>query len=332
MCPVCTQQWGDSDGNMVCCDECNRWVHMECDDLNPAEIRPNQWYTCPVCRRSRLHDLGGAVDAALQVVHIKRAEIRRKWAANALPRLANFVTSHHTAGLAAYPQLVHVRVARPVVLLLTVYTSRLVVSAAASIRCSVRCKSCGLLPSQPRTETACRHACLRVWSCAVVILQLARSRLVALSRVCIQQANVIAPNPKGNEACMRRLACPEGRLINFNVLLRNFTSPPDPAVLAKARRFARRQLQPSLVAALLSKAGVESNSIPVIEVRASSLASNVSMNPMGWVVEAGMAASFLVVLSLLDPGSVTIKSLISVCQLTPERFVTEMLQVRGWGV
>ncbi|KAG0331967.1 PHD finger protein 10 [Podila horticola] len=64
-CPVCLRTYrGDTgdeesgdedDNNMVCCDECNRWVHMECDgQLTEAKVDEmgkdeSLKYTCPVC-------------------------------------------------------------------------------------------------------------------------------------------------------------------------------------------------------------------------------------------------------------------------------------------
>lgn len=45
----------EDDNNMVCCDECNRWVHMECDgQLTEAKVDEmgkdeSLKYTCPVC-------------------------------------------------------------------------------------------------------------------------------------------------------------------------------------------------------------------------------------------------------------------------------------------
>lgn len=64
-CPVCLRTYrGDTgdeesgdedDNNMVCCDECNRWVHMECDgQLTEAKVEEmgkdeSLKYTCPVC-------------------------------------------------------------------------------------------------------------------------------------------------------------------------------------------------------------------------------------------------------------------------------------------
>ncbi|KAF9572411.1 hypothetical protein BGW38_008528, partial [Lunasporangiospora selenospora] len=65
-CPVCLRTYrGESgeegtdsdsdDNNMVCCDECNRWVHMECDgELTPEKVEEmgtdeSLKYTCPLC-------------------------------------------------------------------------------------------------------------------------------------------------------------------------------------------------------------------------------------------------------------------------------------------
>ncbi|KAG0026595.1 PHD finger protein 10, partial [Podila clonocystis] len=75
-CPVCLRTYrGDTgdeesgdedDNNMVCCDECNRWVHMECDgQLTEAKVDEmgkdeSLKYTCPVClnRATLLPNIG----------------------------------------------------------------------------------------------------------------------------------------------------------------------------------------------------------------------------------------------------------------------------------
>jgi len=68
-CPVCLKTYrsdtgedgsqsdavGDDDNNMVCCDECNRWVHMDCDgQLTEEKVEEmgedeSVKYTCPLC-------------------------------------------------------------------------------------------------------------------------------------------------------------------------------------------------------------------------------------------------------------------------------------------
>ncbi|KAF9311603.1 hypothetical protein BGZ91_006768, partial [Linnemannia elongata] len=67
-CPVCVRTYkgdggeddqsdvaGEDDNNMVCCDECNRWVHMDCDDqLTEEKVEEmgtdeSLKYTCPPC-------------------------------------------------------------------------------------------------------------------------------------------------------------------------------------------------------------------------------------------------------------------------------------------
>ncbi|KAF9928280.1 hypothetical protein FBU30_002502 [Linnemannia zychae] len=67
-CPVCLRTYkgdggeddqsdvaGEDDNNMVCCDECNRWVHMDCDDqLTEEKVEEmgtdeSLKYTCPPC-------------------------------------------------------------------------------------------------------------------------------------------------------------------------------------------------------------------------------------------------------------------------------------------
>ncbi|KAG0207960.1 PHD finger protein 10 [Mortierella sp. GBA30] len=66
-CPVCLRTYkgdggddesdtaGEDDNNMVCCDECNRWVHMDCDGQLTEELVEEMGkdeslkYTCPPC-------------------------------------------------------------------------------------------------------------------------------------------------------------------------------------------------------------------------------------------------------------------------------------------
>lgn len=68
-CPVCLRTYrgdggeedgqsdavGEDENNMVCCDECNRWVHMDCDgELSEEKVEEmgkdeSLKYTCPPC-------------------------------------------------------------------------------------------------------------------------------------------------------------------------------------------------------------------------------------------------------------------------------------------
>ncbi|KAF9561290.1 PHD finger protein 10, partial [Mortierella alpina] len=68
-CPVCIRTYkgdgayddaqsdtaGEDDNNMVCCDECNRWVHIDCDGQLTEELVEEMGkdeslkYTCPPC-------------------------------------------------------------------------------------------------------------------------------------------------------------------------------------------------------------------------------------------------------------------------------------------
>ncbi|KAF9274478.1 hypothetical protein BGZ68_000643 [Mortierella alpina] len=68
-CPVCIRTYkgdggdddaqsdtaGEDDNNMVCCDECNRWVHIDCDSQLTEELVEEMGkdeslkYTCPPC-------------------------------------------------------------------------------------------------------------------------------------------------------------------------------------------------------------------------------------------------------------------------------------------
>jgi len=54
-CPVCARVWRKNDtAPMVCCDNCDMWVHIECDNISVAEYaemtRSDVRYTCPKCR------------------------------------------------------------------------------------------------------------------------------------------------------------------------------------------------------------------------------------------------------------------------------------------
>lgn len=54
-CPVCHRVYHKSDKDpMVCCDSCDMWVHIECDNisLNQYEkmVGSDTKYTCPKCR------------------------------------------------------------------------------------------------------------------------------------------------------------------------------------------------------------------------------------------------------------------------------------------
>ena len=53
-CPVCRELWED-DEEMVCCDQCEKWVHTSCDGLKgKAAVYAQQdlAYRCPDCRGS----------------------------------------------------------------------------------------------------------------------------------------------------------------------------------------------------------------------------------------------------------------------------------------
>lgn len=60
-CPVCLKTYSDADDgqdeddkDMICCDECDRWVHARCDPLITPErykelVEEDAKYKCPLC-------------------------------------------------------------------------------------------------------------------------------------------------------------------------------------------------------------------------------------------------------------------------------------------
>ncbi|KAI4302519.1 hypothetical protein MLD38_038253 [Melastoma candidum] len=68
-CPVCLKVYRDSESTpMVCCDNCQRWVHTHCDDISDDkymqfQVDGNLQYICPTCRGEcyQVKDLEDAV-------------------------------------------------------------------------------------------------------------------------------------------------------------------------------------------------------------------------------------------------------------------------------
>ncbi|XP_048495302.1 uncharacterized protein LOC104907813 isoform X2 [Beta vulgaris subsp. vulgaris] len=68
-CPACLKVYRDSEATpMVCCDICQRWVHIQCDGISDErylqfQIDGNLPYTCPTCRGEcyQVRDLEDAV-------------------------------------------------------------------------------------------------------------------------------------------------------------------------------------------------------------------------------------------------------------------------------
>lgn len=162
----------------------------------------------------------------------------------------------------------------------------------------------------------------------VTVLQVARTRLTQLSKACISAARVAPPNPPSSMYTSRRVHCPEARLINFNVLLKNFRVVPPPSVLARARRFIRRQLQPTMSTPAVYKGPVDHNCVPVLEVKPPVLMTNITQNPFGWALEGAMASAFLKVVSCLDPAGSTLTSLLPALKMNVLQLEADVLNVR----
>ena len=93
---------------MVCCDNCDRWVHMECDNVDPLAVRHAANYNCPTCRAAHT-GFGTSVDAAVAGTLFRRQEVLHDWHAHSFKRVAEYVTMHHAPILALYPQILLVR-------------------------------------------------------------------------------------------------------------------------------------------------------------------------------------------------------------------------------
>ena len=63
-CPVCKKGWLETDGDMIGCDSCDKWVHRQCDvtpkvlstELLALYTKLNHPYQCPVCRQGAARD------------------------------------------------------------------------------------------------------------------------------------------------------------------------------------------------------------------------------------------------------------------------------------
>ncbi|EEC69404.1 hypothetical protein OsI_38556 [Oryza sativa Indica Group] len=102
-CPVCLKVYRDSEViPMVCCDVCEKWVHIECDGISEEKYQQfqsdqNLQYTCGACRGecSQIRDTEDAVRELWKrrdvVDHDLMASLR---AAAALPSLEDVSPSH----------------------------------------------------------------------------------------------------------------------------------------------------------------------------------------------------------------------------------------------
>uniref|UniRef100_A0A0D9XZW5 PHD-type domain-containing protein n=1 Tax=Leersia perrieri TaxID=77586 RepID=A0A0D9XZW5_9ORYZ len=102
-CPVCLKVYRDSEViPMVCCDVCEKWVHIECDGISEEKYQQfqsdqNLQYTCAACRGecSQIRDTEDAVRELWKrrdiVDHDLMASLR---AAAALPSLEDVSPSH----------------------------------------------------------------------------------------------------------------------------------------------------------------------------------------------------------------------------------------------
>ncbi|CAL0334293.1 unnamed protein product [Lupinus luteus] len=75
-CPVCLKVYRDSESTpMVCCDVCQRWVHIHCDNISDEkyhqfQVDGNLQYKCPTCR-GECHQVQG-LDEAVQELWRRR--------------------------------------------------------------------------------------------------------------------------------------------------------------------------------------------------------------------------------------------------------------------
>jgi hypothetical protein len=103
-------------------------------------------------------------------------------------------------------------------------------------------------------------------------------------------------------------------------------------VLARARRFVRRQLYASAIVHVNAARGVGASTTPVVVQTPSSLNANVSQAPLAWVTEACLAAAFLSVLASLDVECTLVQRL-TPCFGVPVAVVPQQVfQVRRCGV
>ncbi|KNC85460.1 hypothetical protein SARC_02365, partial [Sphaeroforma arctica JP610] len=55
-CPICLKVYRNSENltPMVCCDRCDQWIHIDCDNISEREYKlmseSERAYTCAVCR------------------------------------------------------------------------------------------------------------------------------------------------------------------------------------------------------------------------------------------------------------------------------------------
>ncbi|KAL6842163.1 hypothetical protein ACP4OV_028142 [Aristida adscensionis] len=105
-CPVCLKVYRDSEViPMVCCDVCEKWVHIECDGISEEKYQQfqadqNLQYTCAACRGecSQIRDTEDAVRELWKrrdiVDHDLMVSLR---AAAALPSLEDVSPSHQNS-------------------------------------------------------------------------------------------------------------------------------------------------------------------------------------------------------------------------------------------
>ncbi|XP_063934025.1 uncharacterized protein LOC135145818 [Zophobas morio] len=53
-CPICLKVYSNSNDEvpMICCDDCDRWIHIECDNIDRKQYEEmeNKHYSCGICR------------------------------------------------------------------------------------------------------------------------------------------------------------------------------------------------------------------------------------------------------------------------------------------
>ncbi|GAB0498606.1 hypothetical protein MMPV_009952 [Pyropia vietnamensis] len=98
-CPKCKMVYpaDDTSSDMICCDDCSAWWHINCANMSSAELayygkNDKAWYTCPRCRLDRRASVAAdksvvaAAAAAVQEAKVAAAAANRRRVAAAARR------------------------------------------------------------------------------------------------------------------------------------------------------------------------------------------------------------------------------------------------------